>query len=40
LDNDLQLILIENANPIMARKIKWFEDPILSVKGVNLHTTA
>jgi type IV secretion system protein VirD4 len=32
-----QLILIENTNPIMAQKIKWFEDPEMSAKGVNLH---
>ncbi|WP_299733084.1 type IV secretory system conjugative DNA transfer family protein [uncultured Tateyamaria sp.] len=40
LDDDLQLILIENANPIMARKIRWFEDPDLKDKGVNLHDAA
>ncbi|MEP3346338.1 MAG: type IV secretory system conjugative DNA transfer family protein [Litoreibacter sp.] len=32
-----QLILIENTNPIMATKIKWFEDPEMAAKGVNLH---
>ena len=32
-----QLILIENTNPIMAKKIKWYEDPEMSVKGVNTH---
>ena len=37
LDHDQQLILIENTNPIMATKIKWFEDPELKDKGVNLH---
>lgn len=40
LDDDLQLILIENADPIMARKIKWYEDPDLKTKGVNLHAKA
>lgn len=37
LDDDLQLVLIENANPIMGQKIRWFEDPDLADKGVNLH---
>lgn len=32
-----QVILIENANPIMAEKIKWFEDPMFKDKGVNTH---
>ncbi|WP_187429267.1 Conjugal transfer protein TraG [Roseobacter fucihabitans] len=32
-----QLILIENTNPIMAKKIKWYEDPEMSLKGVNTH---
>jgi len=32
-----QLILIENTNPIMAKKIKWYEDPVMSAKGVNIH---
>lgn len=38
LDQTQQLILIENTNPIMATKIKWFEIPELAAKGVNLHT--
>ena len=36
LPEDKQLVLIENTNPIMATKIKWFEDPDLKSKGVNL----
>lgn len=38
LDQTQQLILIENTNPIMATKIKWFEVPELAARGVNLHT--
>lgn len=34
---DKQIILIENANPIMAEKIKWFDDPMFKDKGVNTH---
>jgi type IV secretion system protein VirD4 len=37
LDDDLQLVLIENTNPIIAEKLRWYEDPILKGKGVNLH---
>lgn len=37
LDQSQQLILIENTNPIMAAKIKWYEVPELAAKGVNLH---
>ena len=37
LRDDQQLILIENTNPIMARKLKWYEMPNLRNKGVNLH---
>ena len=37
LQKDQQLVLIENANPIMARKMRWYDDPVLSPKGVNLH---
>jgi len=37
LDDDLQLVLIENADPIIADKLRWYEDPILKDKGVNLH---
>lgn len=33
---DRQLVLIEGTNPIMAQKIRWFEDPDLKTKGVNL----
>ena len=38
MDNDLQLVLIENARPIIADKHRWFEDPDLASKGVNIHT--
>ncbi len=34
---DRQLVLIENTDPIMARKLRWYEDPELLAKGVNLH---
>ncbi|WP_274379265.1 type IV secretory system conjugative DNA transfer family protein [Rhodophyticola sp. CCM32] len=34
---DRQLLLIENMNPIMAKKIRWYEDEELSVMGVNTH---
>ncbi|WP_224815633.1 type IV secretory system conjugative DNA transfer family protein [Hasllibacter sp. MH4015] len=34
---DRQLLLIENMDPIMAKKIRWFEDEELSAKGVNTH---
>ncbi|WP_274379240.1 type IV secretory system conjugative DNA transfer family protein [Rhodophyticola sp. CCM32] len=34
---DRQLLLIENMNPIMARKIRWFRDPELAPKGTNTH---
>ena len=37
LDEDLQLVLIENADPIIAEKLRWHEDPILRTKGVSLH---
>lgn len=37
MDDDLQLVLIENADPILGRKAPWFEDPELAAKGVNLH---
>lgn len=37
LDANLQLVLIENADPIIAEKLRWYEDPILKDKGVNLH---
>lgn len=32
-----ELVLIENFNPIPARKVLWFEDEILKPLGVNLH---
>ncbi|WP_159976879.1 hypothetical protein [Roseobacter cerasinus] len=35
----LQLVLIENADPILGRKARWFEDPELAAKGVNRHGT-
>lgn len=34
---DQQLILIANTDPIMAKKLRWFDDPELKDKGVNLH---
>ncbi|WP_339948487.1 type IV secretory system conjugative DNA transfer family protein [uncultured Albimonas sp.] len=34
---DRQLVLIENTDPIMARKLRWYEDPELQAKGMNLH---
>lgn len=37
LKEDQQLVLIENANPILASKIKWYEHPLFMSKGVNLH---
>lgn len=33
---DRQLILMSNMNPIMAKKVPWFEDPALKGLGVNL----
>ena len=36
---DMQLVLIEGTNPIMAHKTRWFEDPDLKAKGVNLRIT-
>lgn len=38
--NDLQLLLIEDADPIIARKVRWFEDPAFKDKGVNTHKPA
>lgn len=35
--SDRQLLLISNMNPIMARKVPWFEDPELKDRGVNLY---
>ncbi|WP_299671308.1 type IV secretory system conjugative DNA transfer family protein [uncultured Roseobacter sp.] len=40
MDEDLQLVLIENADPIIAEKLRWYEDAELSPKGVNLHAKA
>lgn len=37
LRSDLQLVLIEDTYPIMAFKPRWFMDPTLRDKGVNLH---
>jgi len=37
---DLQLLLIEDADPIIARKVRWFEDPAFKDKGVNTHKPA
>ncbi len=34
---DQQLIFIENTDPILSEKIKWFEDPELSKLGVDTH---
>ncbi len=33
---DRQLVLIENMNPIMARKVPWFDNPDFKELGVNL----
>ncbi|RBO52700.1 type IV secretory system conjugative DNA transfer family protein [Rhodovulum sp. BSW8] len=35
-----QLLFIENANPIIARRVPWFEDPELKAKGVDLRAKA
>ncbi|WP_247744872.1 type IV secretory system conjugative DNA transfer family protein [Shimia sp. R11_0] len=35
--SDLQLLLIDDADPIIARKIRWFEDPDFKDRGVNTH---
>lgn len=32
-----QLVFIENMNPIQAKRVDWFKDPVLKRKGVNLH---
>ncbi|MDR6871109.1 type IV secretion system protein VirD4 [Bosea sp. BE125] len=34
---DIQLVLVENMNPIAARKIVWHSDPAFENLGVNLH---
>jgi type IV secretion system protein VirD4 len=36
LPEDTQLIFIENMNPIIAKKVPWFEDETLKSKGVSL----
>lgn len=37
LDRSRQLILIENLNPIIGNKVRWFEDDTLKSLGRNLH---
>ena len=37
LRQDQQLILIENTNPIMAKKLRWYEDEAMAAKGMNTH---
>lgn len=32
-----QLVFIENMDPIQAKRLPWFEDPVLKRKGENLH---
>jgi type IV secretion system protein VirD4 len=32
-----QLVFIENMNPILAKRVPWFEDSRLKAKGQNLH---
>jgi type IV secretion system protein VirD4 len=32
-----QLVFIENMNPILAKRVPWFEDSRLKAKGLNLH---
>lgn len=39
LKHDRQLLLIENMDPIMAAKLRWYEDPQLKERGVDLHET-
>lgn len=34
---DRQILLIENMNPIAAGKTVWYNDPVLSPLGINLH---
>ena len=36
LPKDAQLVFIENMNPIIAKKVPWFEDEKLKSKGVSL----
>lgn len=38
MDEDQQLVLVRNCNPIIAQKQNWFEHPELKDLGVNLHT--
>lgn len=33
-----ELVLIENLNPIIGTKVRWFEDDNLKALGRNLHT--
>ena len=35
-----QIVLVENMNPILGTKVKWFEDQQLEPLGVNLHKQA
>ncbi len=37
LHDSRELILIENLNPIIGTKVKWFEDDTLRALGLNLH---
>jgi len=37
MSKDLQLLLIEDSDPIMAQKIRWYEDPAFMGKGTNTH---
>ncbi len=34
---DTQLVLVENMNPITAKKVPWFENPETKDLGVNVH---
>ncbi len=36
LNDTQQLLLIEDADPILARKLRWFEEPDMAERGVNL----
>jgi type IV secretion system protein VirD4 len=38
LHEDRQLLFVENFNPIKARKVRWYEDPALSVLGAKMGT--
>lgn len=39
LNETQQLLLIEDADPILARKLRWFEEPDMAERGVNLRTS-